>query len=413
MTKNTMMENRKNFVSKSVAIMNKFKFYFLIFLVIASGNLAKLDAQVYCNGTLCSIIPSNYLSQFNGLAGSFQNQYMGPLSDSLTKAALLSNSNTGLIGNGHINRFELGAGISGALVKGGDITVRYNDIELPNMPNAGIGISPFVMAGINLGFLFGNGQSDQDNKNFLHRFSIYGHGINRTEDLQDYVKSKPTQNQMTGKLSVNSGGLMIRFQILQERYTRLDMFGFTGLNIGVGYNEQNFHMDINYRETKSPTVKFGTLSGKWAGNNLLEFDSKASTVPVDIRAGFRFLYFFTVFVGAGTSFSNAEAKIHLSRSGPFTIVNPLDPASSGILNTTNTTNLEEALRNSGRAVIPTSNSNAANLGLEFRGYGNSKARTDYGIVGMEINLAMFKIVAEAMILKGNNKQGTIGVKFAL
>ncbi|MBE7410807.1 MAG: hypothetical protein L6Q54_11845 [Leptospiraceae bacterium] len=395
--------------------MKKSKLYFIIVFTVISINFSKLEAQVYCNGASCNIIPSTYLNQLNGLGGTFQNQYIGALSDSMTKAALLSNSNTGLIGRGHVNRFEIGAGISGALVKGGDITVRYNDIELPPMPNAGIGVSPFVMGGVNLGFLFGQGQSDQsgDDSTFLHRISLYGHGINRTEDLEDYVKSKPGKFQTHGKLAVNSRGLMLRFQLLKEKYSRMNMFGFTGLNIGIGYNEQNFQMSLTYQEVKSPTVKFGLVSGKWAGNNLLEFNSKASSVPIDIRTGFRFFYIFTIFAGAGTSFNNADAQLHLSRTGPFTIVNPMDPSSSSILNTINPASASELLRNSGRPAIPSTDSAAANLGLEFRGFGKSKARIDYGIVGMEINLLTFKVVAEAMILKGNNKQGSIGVKFAL
>ncbi len=406
--------------------MNKFRNYLALIIIVTAGNLTKLEAQVYCNGNLCNLIPSNYLGQLNGLGSAFQSQYMGPLTDSLTQAAILTNSNTGLIGRGHVNRFEGGVGLSGAVVQGGDINVMYGGMELPKMPNVGIGVSPFVMGAVNLGFLFGKGQSDQDERTFLHRFSLYGHGINKTINLDDYVKSNSSKSQMDGKLSVNSSGIMVRFQLIQESYTRLNMFGFTGLTVGVGYNEQNFHLDMSYREKKSPTVKFGLVSGTWAGNNLLEFDTKAMTVPVDVRTGFRFLYLFTVFAGAGTSFNNAEAQIHLSRVGPFTIQNPLELPTTAItnsvdpnaellkyLNLPNPDKPDEILRYLGYPTIPSSSSNAANLGLEFRGYGRSRARVDYGILGMEINILTFKIVAEAMILKGNNKQGSIGVKFAL
>ncbi|MCE9501563.1 MAG: hypothetical protein K8R21_13845, partial [Leptospira sp.] len=226
----------------------------LLFIVTMTAYFLAGNAiysEVKCTGTACSSIPQNYLNQFTQLDGNFRNQYLNVVTDSMLKSALMSNTGSGLIGAGAINRVQIGAGASVGAVKEGDITVTSGDITFPKMPAGGVGIAPYAMGAVNLGWLFKKGPSeDGDKRSFLHRFNIYGHGLAKHYDIEpdSHSKTKTTKGEIFSK----NYGAMVRFQIIRDFYTKFYMFGFTGLSIGAGFNSQEFHLTLESTEKKPP-----------------------------------------------------------------------------------------------------------------------------------------------------------------
>lgn len=189
-----------------------------------------LIAQIECSGAACAIIPSNISSQFNGLEYEIRTKYLNEVVDSMEDAALLTTINSSMMGNGSINRFQLGAGLSAAGVKNDDIQIQYGGITLPNLPNGGASLAPTLMAGVNLGWLTGSGPADQKDKDekdgegrsFLHRINIFAHGFQGKLDQGDLKELNDQSDQYKFSGNYNSFGATVRFQLIRERYTRLD-----------------------------------------------------------------------------------------------------------------------------------------------------------------------------------------------
>ena len=73
------------------------------------------------------------------------------------RKSVISNNNSGMIGVGYVNRFQIGAGLGAGFVKKDDINVVYKDVNIPKLPNMGIAAAPTAMFAFNLGWLLGKG----------------------------------------------------------------------------------------------------------------------------------------------------------------------------------------------------------------------------------------------------------------
>ncbi|AXR68747.1 Lsa36 family surface (lipo)protein [Leptospira mayottensis] len=380
------------------------KIFPIVFLSFAGFIPANsLFAQVGCTGNACAIIPGNVSSQFNGLEGEIRTKYLNEVVESMGDAALLTTLNSSMMGSGSVNRFQIGAGMSAAGVKNEDIQIQYAGITLPNLPNGGASLSPTLMAGVNLGWLTMNGpanQKDRENKDdegksFLHRINIYAHGFQGKLDQGDLKGLNDQSDQYKFSTNYNSFGATVRFQLIRERYTRLDFFGFTGLSLGIGFHRKIEEMNLNYAPAQIPKIAFGPATGRWDADFALGYRSRSESLPIDIRTGVRLFYFLTIFVGAGISQNSGNSNIHLVVSGPIALT--LEAAAAGLP--------YDFLKGH-------SATSAGALSIRSHGDARLKNSMSYLLGGVEINLLTFKVLVEGMV-SDKIYSANLGVKFAL
>ncbi|MEI1279183.1 hypothetical protein V6Z05_12720 [Leptospira venezuelensis] len=387
------------------------------FVILASSvyfiPVSSAEAQVSClppasGNNVCSIIPASTVSQFNGLEETIRKEYLNELTKSMADASVLANINSSMMGPGTVNRFQVGAGLGVAGVQKDDINIQYADISIPKFPNVGASINPGAMVGVNLGWLLGQGPADQpekddknkdSNRSFLHRINIYAHGFQgniANGDIKSLSDSTSKDLSMSG--NVNSFGMTVRFQIARERYTKLDFFGFTGVSLGIGFHRKWEEINMNYHPSGSDAVKveFGPATGKWDADVNFAYQSKVQSVPVDIRTGVRLFYILTLFAGAGISNNSGYTKLNLGVSGPLYLA--LDPNASGLP----------------PQVIQQMNGNAGGtLSLRTSGSADVRTQMNYFVGGFELNILMFKVLAEAMATDDKIYSANLGIKFAL
>ncbi|TGK06253.1 hypothetical protein EHO60_16860 [Leptospira fletcheri] len=381
---------------------------------VYSFPFSGLQAQITCTPPLtgnnvCTMIPSNIQSDFNGLALSIQTQYLNQVTKSMADSAVMSNISASMMGPGTVNRFQIGGGLGVAGVKHNDITVSYNGTTLPNFPNVGASVNPSLMLAVNLGWLFGKGQADQPDRSadvpdsqrsFLHRLNLYVHGFQGnigSGDLKTLTNQANNGVHLNGNF--NNAGVTLRFQLLRERYTRLDFFGFTGLSLGVGFHRQSENVSLSYAPgvNSAAQVNFGSAVGRWDETVSFGYRNKAQSVPVDIRTGLRLFYFLTVFVGAGVSNNTGYAKMNLDVNGPLYLAVNV-PTSSGL---------------PASVIQQLSGGASGTLRMDLTGSANSRTQTNYFLGGVEVNLLTFKILAEGMVTNDKIYAANIGLKFAL
>ncbi|EKR62928.1 hypothetical protein LEP1GSC036_2510 [Leptospira weilii str. 2006001853] len=363
---------------------------------------SSLFAQVDCKGDACAVIPGNVSSQFNGLENEIRTKYLNEVVESMGDAALLTTLNSSMMGSGSVNRFQIGAGMSASGTKNEDIQIQYAGITLPNLPNGGASLSPTLMAGVNLGWLTMNGPADQkgkENKNegesFLHRINIYAHGFQGKLDQGDLRGLNAQSDQYKFSTNYNSFGATVRFQLIRERYTRLDFFGFTGLSLGIGFHRKTEDMNLNYAPAQIPKIAFGPANGRWDADFALGYRSRSESLPIDIRTGVRLFYFLTIFVGAGMSQNSGNSNIHLTVSGPIALT--LEAAAAGLP--------YDFLKGH-------SATSAGALSIRSHGDARLKNSMNYLLGGVEINLLTFKVLVEGMV-SDKIYSANLGVKFAL
>ncbi|AOP33861.1 hypothetical protein A0128_08405 [Leptospira tipperaryensis] len=370
----------------------------LILSIAGLVPAGSLFSQVTCTGQACSVIPSSITSQFNGLENEVRTKYLNEVVKSMADSALLTNINSSMMGPGTINRFQVGAGISGAGTKNDDIQIQYAGINLPNLPNGGASISPSFMAGVNLGWLTANGPSDQEEekRSFLHRINIYVHGFQGKlgqGDLRSANSSASNDFKLAGNF--NSFGATVRFQLIKERYTRLDFFGFTGLSLGLGFHSKTEELSMGYSPTSIPKVSFGPATGRWDADFQMDYKAKTQSLPIDIRTGVRLFYLLTIFAGAGISQNSGGSSMNLLVSGPFALT--LDAAAAGLP--------YDFLKGY-------QNTSTGNLSIRTHGDAKVKDSVNYLIGGVELNLLTFKILVEGLVSE-KFYSANVGVKFAL
>lgn len=275
--------------------------------------------------------------------------------------------------------------MSAAGVKNEDVQIQYAGITLPNLPNGGASLSPTLMAGVNLGWLTMNGSANQKGKenendegrSFLHRINIYAHGFQGKLDQGDLKGLNDQSDQYKFSTNYNSFGATVRFQLIKERYTRLDFFGFTGISLGIGFHRKIEEMNMNYAPPQIPKIAFGPASGRWDADFALGYRSRSESLPIDIRTGVRLFYFLTIFVGAGISQNSGNSNIHLTVNGPIALT--LEAAAAGLP--------YDFLK--GRSAT-----SAGALSIRSHGDAKLKDSMNYLLGGVEINLLTFKVLVE-------------------
>lgn len=406
-----MLEKTKN--SSMEFTLKRFVFVILFFIFF---NTQTISAKVACSGIACDTIPQKYTSQFTNLDVALQTQYMQPVLKSMIEASVISNNSAGMIGAGYANRFQIGVGMGGGYVKKDDITISYADTNIPKLPNVGIATTPTIMGAVNIGWLLGKGGSlqpgkdlgkthpddddddeeDEDNKSYLHRFNLYFHGMKgnyKTTDVKAAYNNKP---ELSGGIKSESFGVMLRYQVVEPKIAAASLLGFSGISVGVGYNVQNFVMDLNHQPRSNATINFGELKGSWVARTEFDFATNVRSIPVELRTGIKLLYFFDFFFGVGYSKNSGVANLHLSRGGPIKLSqDPFYVYNTTLLTSDYYKYYSNNSLNPGNGPL----NPEGTLSMDFRQRTKIHTNTSYIIVGTEINFAFLKILSEAMILE--------------
>ncbi|EMY60168.1 Lsa36 family surface (lipo)protein [Leptospira terpstrae] len=378
----------------------------ILFLTISSSFFVNvsLQAKVTCTGDACTILPTTIQSQINSLDTALQLQYTDKVLATMSEAAVISNINSSLMGPGIVNRFQVGAGLGIAGQQKEDINVAYQSLSFQKLPNVGASLAPnFVMA-INLGWLMGGGPSDTEPelKTFLHRFNLYLHGFKfnfAQGDVQKAIEAQNKNVELGG--DITTGGFTLRFHIIENYSDGVGLFEFSGISMGLGLHYQRQVIDVTYNDNKSQTLTLGPAIGTWGGATTFNYSSTVTSVPLDIRTGFRMFYFFTIFAGAGASMNFGSSSLNLTRTGPLTLA--LDSAA-----------ISASLSPEIAALIPTSalgQTKTGTLTMDLSGKAQAPNTTNFLIAGIEINALITKLTVEAIVAQ-NVQSVMVGAKFS-
>jgi hypothetical protein len=349
--------------------------------------LHSLEAQVTCSGAACSLLPSSIQQQLNQADQALESQYVTKVLESMTEAAVLSNINSAMMGPGTVNRFQIGGSFSTAFQQKDNIDVVFRDLNFRGLPNVGAAVTPNLNAAFNLGWLLGHGPSDTvtDYAHFLHRFNIYLHGFQYNfaqSDIQELVRRQDDKLELNGNIS--NYGVTVRFHLYPVYSDGIGFFEFSGISLGMGLHYQKQELSLVYNDTATQAITLGSAIGTWGGSTAFDYSSTVTSLPMDIRTGFRTFYFLTVFFGAGTSMNFGTSKIDLQRQGPLSL-----SLNNNLL----------------------SNQEVGSLGIRLDAKGNAPNTISYLIGGVELNFLFAKLLVEGMVSK-NIQSVNIGAKIA-
>ncbi|MCW7487237.1 Lsa36 family surface (lipo)protein [Leptospira meyeri] len=373
----------------------------ICFGLIPNGSV---QAKVTCTGDACTILPASIQSQINSLDTALQLQYTDKVLATMSEAAVISNINSSLMGPGIVNRFQVGAGMTVAGQQKEDINVVYQNLSFQKLPNVGASLAPNFVVAVNLGWLMGGGPSDTEPelKTFLHRFNLYLHGFKfnfAQGDVQKAVESQNKNVELGG--DITTGGFTLRFHIIENYSDGIGLFEFSGISMGLGLHYQRQEIDVTYNDKKTQSLTLGPAIGTWGGSTTFNYSSTVTSVPVDIRTGFRMFYFFTIFAGAGASMNFGSSSLNLSRSGPLTLA--LDSAA-----------ISASLSPEIAALIPASalgQTKTGTLTMDLSGKAQAPNTTNFLIAGIEINALITKLTVEAIVAQ-NVQSVMVGAKFS-
>lgn len=347
-------------------------------------------AEVTCTGDACSLLPTSITTQLNQVDQAFKLQYTDIVMATMAESAIITNINSSLMGPGLVNRFQVGVGASLAGQKKEDINVSYQNLNFTNLPNVGASVAPNILLAVNLGWLLGGGPSDTEPelKTFLHRFNLYMHGFKFNFAQGDVQKAIEAQNKNVDLGGdITTGGFTLRFHVFENYSDGIGIFEFSGISMGLGLHYQRQNIEIKYDDSKTQTITLGPAVGAWGGATSFKYNSTITSVPLDLRTGFRMFYFFTIFAGGGTALNFGSTNLELSRSGPLTLA--LDSSA-----------ISSSLSSEVAALIPASaigQTRNGTLALDLSGKAQAPNTTNFLIAGIEINALIAKITAEAIV----------------
>jgi len=360
---------------------------FLLLTWISLGS--RLNAQITCSGDACQLLPNSVQLQFLQANQAFQAQYTDKVLDSLTETAILTNLNSSMVGSGVVNRFQIGGGLTLSGQKKEDIDVVINGIVFRKLPNVGATLAPNLNLAFNLGWLVGDGPSDTvpEYYSLLHRFNVYVHGFQynyASQDIQEVIRRQDEKINLNG--NVTNYGFMIRYHLVPSYSDGIGIFEFSGISLGTGVHYLRQNLSLLYNDPNTRPITLGPAVGFWGGAPTLSYRSNVTSLPLDVRIGFRMFYLLTFFAGAGTSMNFGSSNLVFQKEGPLTL------------------SLSEAIALN--TVPPELQALAASIGgtektgilsVTLQGRGRAPSSLNYLLGGVEVNLAMVKLLIEGMV----------------
>lgn len=364
----------------------------LIILSLSSLTLVSvpISAKVTCTGDACTVLPTSIQSQLNNVDQALQSQYTDKVLDTMSEAAVLTNINSSLMGPGLVNRFQIGGGLGISGQKKEDIDVQYQSLNFQKLPNVGASVAPNLVLAVNLGWLLGGGPSDTeaDLKTFMHRFNLYIHGFKFNFAQGDVQKAIEAQNKNVDLGGdITTGGFTLRFHVFDNYSDGLGIFEFSGISLGMGIHYQRQVLNVAYNDGKTQSLTLGPAIGTWGGETKFNYNSTITSVPLDLRTGFRMFYFLTFFAGAGASLNFGSTNLKIERSGPLSLA--LD---SGAISSSLSAEVAALIPSASLGQLRT-----GTLALDLSGSAQAPNTTNFLIAGIELNALITKITVEAIV----------------
>jgi len=354
-----------------------------------------LVAQFSCSGRACEALPSDLTSTTNSTFTNFENQYLKEILKTNLEASYLSNVGAGSIGSGNVRRIQIGGSFSVAGYKKADIVLESNSLRIPDLPNVGVGLSPALTLDLNIGWVLGF-----EEKHWLRKMGVFLHGMQVAVHQGNFQKANPDSNS-TGRVAMKNFGATVRYRILDKQGFFLNSVVWNGLNLGVGHHQSQMDLDISYRDESATKVETRGLQGRWGGSNDFGFFTKSRTTNVDVRTGIGLFWVMDLVLGAGYAWNTGDSSVSLNRSGPFAI-SPSGAPLSDLPSNFSTTD-----PNLGRGVLN------GELGLSARGNSNVRRNLGYGIVGLEFDIYLVKVIFEGIYGGKDLYSANAGVKISL
>ncbi|WP_039926437.1 Lsa36 family surface (lipo)protein [Leptospira vanthielii] len=367
--------------------------FILVFVTTVSQS--ELHAQFTCEGSACSFLPPTLTEAGNSSLKKFETGYLNEVLKTNLEAGFLANVGASNIGTGMVRRIQFGVSASAAGYKKDDIQIQDNYIKFPKLPNVGGAVIPSFHLDFNPGWLFGTSEGG-----YIRRIGIFLHGMNVAVS-EDQIQSASNNKNYEGRVAVRSYGGMIRYQLLEKEGFLMNLITWNGINVGVGHHVMEQNMSLSYLEGKAAQIEFQGVKGKWGGDTNFQFNTKVQTTNVDLRTGLGLFWIANVIVGGGYSWNSGSNSANLSRRGPF------------LINTNESQPLE--LPREYQSVVDkellAQNPNAT-LGFRASSESNSKRGIGYGIVGLEFDLYLLKVIAEGLYGGKDLYSANLGIKLS-
>lgn len=359
----------------------------------------QISAQLVCTGDACSSLDLTE-SDLNQIFYEMQTQVVKPLVDNYAKASAAANIMQPVIGNLGLTGFTFGinakAGVHDAEPK--DIYIpnvgRFEDVQI-----AGAQVIPSAFAGVNLGYLFGSSYDEHEDPErdkippmlSLTRFDLYGMGLSYTfnKDIED-------EGQIIGRARYSSKtkGVQLRYRLSYGADWLGPMLRWHGLSLMAGMVESSTFID--YSDTRADQMDLAVDGSEkiiWSGDFVLaKLASDIKSYPLEIHTGFQFLYFIHLTIGGGVAIHSGKTRIFLAKYG------------TAFLESETYTQYLESLSTS-------TTSTSAILGLTLQDEGTPPRQMTYAKVGLEFDLYILKIGAQAMATDDKNYGGNVAIRF--
>ncbi len=370
--------------------------FVVLFCVAASGALKPLQAQIYCEGSACSLLPLS-TDDLNIMLYSFKYQYADELFQDMAEAATTANIAGLPIGTVNLHGFTTGGYMGVGVRLPREIPVYIPGVgSLDPLPSAGIGVNPRVFVGVNVGWLLGMGYTPfglEPTPSMISpaRFDVYLTGVeyvnNQSRGGFDGFEPKVTadsagntqvklvarQNETSLNVQAFSRGAELRYHLV-EGIGPSSLARWYGLSAGLGHSVSRQEIEMTQAQSKlgfKVQVSGQNADLVWQGQNFLNWNTRISTTTADVKTGVQFLYLFNFTVAVGGAYSSGKSKFIMSRTGPVYLTSD-QLALYGIQ-------------------IPD-----AFLTLILTGEGKARPFTPYAKVGIGINLGPMKIDVEAL-----------------
>ncbi|TGL88155.1 hypothetical protein EHQ68_09990 [Leptospira congkakensis] len=367
----------------------------LLLVFVTTVSQSELYAQFTCEGSACSFLPSTLTEAGNGSLKKFETGYLNEVLKTNLEAGFLANIGANNIGTGTVRRIQFGVSASAAGYKKDDIQIQDAYIKYPKLPNVGGAVIPSFHLDFNPGWLLGTSEDG-----YIRRIGIFLHGMN-VAVTEDQIQAASNNKNYEGRIAVRSYGGMVRYQLVEKEGFLMNLITWNGINVGVGHHVMEQNMSLSYQEGKAAQIEFQGVKGKWGGDTNFVFNTKVQTTNVDLRTGLGVFWIANVIVGGGYSWNSGSNSASLSRRGPFLVT----------LNDSLPMEIPREYQAAIDKELLAQNPNAT-LGFRAGGESHSKRGIGYGIVGLELDLFLVKVIAEGLYGGKDLYSANLGVKLS-
>lgn len=193
------------------------------------------------------------------------------------------------------NKFLVGATVSGGAHLGSKSATDFGDLGDNPEQMRGFGVQAAIIAGINVGGLFG-----------------FDKGFIDPSKLRVYLSGFALDRKFGDVNAKYFGmGLAGQYRLIDEKTLGAKSIKWTGVDVGAGilYSTLDVDASINLDKTYSTTVNGETVNATFTNTRaLLQADVNTISIPLEASTGLRLFYFLKLIAGFGLDLNFGETK---------------------------------------------------------------------------------------------------------